>query len=48
MAERVALSVLKSNEAKGSSLERILGMNEFASSKELIKEINKDEWISLN
>lgn len=38
IAERAALSILKSNEAKGSSVEKILIANEFLASSELLKE----------
>lgn len=40
MAERVALSVLKSGEIKGSAAERIMMQNEFASSSSMIRQIN--------
>jgi hypothetical protein len=41
LAERVALSVLKSGEAKGHQVEKILGLNEFSSSKELLRDITE-------
>lgn len=41
MAERIALSMLKSGEAKGSSCEKMLGLNEFAASKEMLRELNE-------
>lgn len=34
LAERIAVSVLKSGEAKGTSLERTLALNEFTASKD--------------
>jgi hypothetical protein len=38
IAERAALSVLKSGEAKGTSVEKVLIANEFLASSELMKE----------
>lgn len=38
LAERVALTVLKSGEAKGMTAENLLWMNEFGSGKELLIE----------
>lgn len=40
LAERVALSVLKSGEAKGTAAEKVLSSNEFAAPKDLIKALN--------
>lgn len=40
MAERVALSVLKCGEIKGTQAEKILASNEFASSNQLIRQLN--------
>lgn len=41
LAERIALSVLKSGESKGTTAEKLLGLNEFAASKDLLKELTE-------
>lgn len=41
LAERIALSVLKSGEAKGTQVEKMLSLNEFAANKELLKELSE-------
>ena len=38
MAERVALTVLKSGEVKGSQTEKVLGTNEFSASSSMIRQ----------
>lgn len=40
LAERAALSVLKSGEIKGTQAEKVLASNEFASTNSLIRPLN--------
>jgi hypothetical protein len=40
LAERVALSVLKSGEIKNTTTEKILSSNEFAASNSLLRTLN--------